>query len=90
MGARRVRVFCFALLIVYLELLCVTLLAHPSLSLHAAPLSVIQPPVDRFDFMTTNLLLLSVFQVSEKDTCYQFKCILQQTFENLSQWSANQ
>lgn len=46
LGSRHVRVFYFALLIVCVVLLCVLLLAHPSLSLLAEPLSVIQPPVD--------------------------------------------
>lgn len=61
-GVGRVRVFYFALLIVCVERLCVALLAHHSVSLHAALLSVTQPPADGFNFMTTNLLHLSVFQ----------------------------
>lgn len=59
--------FILLLLIVCFEQLCVALLAHPSLSLHAALLPVIQPPDDRFDFMTTNLLLLYYSQV-----CFRF------------------
>lgn len=84
-GSGHVRLFYFVLLIVCFEQLCVALLAHPSLSLHAALLPVFQPPVDKFDFMTTNLLLLYYSQV-----CFRFwRTILQQTFDSLYQRSTN-
>lgn len=84
-GSGHVRLFYFALLIVCFEQHRVALLAHPSLSLHAALLPVIQLPVDRFDFMTANLLPPYYSQIY-----FRFwRTILQQSFDSLSPRSTN-